>query len=207
MSKRDHQTPNPHPLQPIALDAAANDEDLFGPPPVISGEDPGAFLELLARVRAAVKPKDLLEDFFVRDCVDLIWEIRRLRRLMASLLQVTTRDGLDKVLTPLVGWVEADILADDWVRGRAPAIRKVDKLMAAAGLTREAIMAEALALRLSAVESFERMIASKEGRLQAALREVDRHRAALAAALRDEAHAVEAEDAEFAEVPPRNVAA
>jgi hypothetical protein len=200
MSKRHHQTPNPHPLQPMALDAAANDDDLFGPPPVISGEDPGAFLELLAGVRASVKPKGMIEDLLVRDCVEVIWEIRRLRRLKAALLQAAAYKGLKKVLTPLVTW-EAESLAEKWVFGGARATRRVERILAAAGLSIDAIMAETLILRLSEIERLEHLIASNEARLQAVLREIDRHRTALATALRDAARAAEAEDAEFAEIP------
>ena len=46
----------------------------FGPPPLIQGEDRGAYDKLLARVSAAVKPVDILEEIWVHDIVDLEWE-------------------------------------------------------------------------------------------------------------------------------------
>jgi hypothetical protein len=45
------------------------------------------------------------------------------------------------------------------------------------------------------------MVAAAEARRNIALREIDRHRATLAAALRQAVDAVE--DAEFKEIPPR----
>ena len=183
-----------NPLQSIAIQAG----DLLGPPPVITGEDPDEFLELLDRVREDAKPNGI----FVRDSVDLLWEIRRLRRLKASLLQAAAHKGLKKVLEPLVARFDAETLADNWARRRPSAIAKVDKVLAAAGLNLDAVMAEALALRL---DDIERMIASQEARFEAALREIDRHRAVLADALRGAA--AEIEEAEFEEVAPREAAA
>ena len=59
---------------------------LFGSPPLIQGEDVAAYNEFHARVSAAVKPQDFLEEIWVRDVVDLSWEILRVRRLKAKLL-------------------------------------------------------------------------------------------------------------------------
>jgi hypothetical protein len=203
MSNPPSHTPNP--LQPIAIHAAEGAADLLGPPPVITGEDPDAFLELLDRVRADAKPKGIIEDILVRDFVDLLWDIRRLRRLKASLLQAAAHKGVKAVLGPLVASWEVDSLADNWALRRPRAIAKVDKVLAAAGLTSDAVMAETLALRLDPIERIERMIASQEGRQEAVLREIDRHRAVLAEALRGATK--EIEEAEFEEVQPRDVAA
>ena len=61
---------------PIAK--ALNRADLLGPPPVISGEDPKEYAELLERILSDVKPRDFIETAFVRDIADHIWEVRRL---------------------------------------------------------------------------------------------------------------------------------
>ena len=45
--------------------------NFFGPAPLLDGEDPAAYDELLARVSGAVKPSDILEEIWVRDVVDL----------------------------------------------------------------------------------------------------------------------------------------
>jgi hypothetical protein len=58
----------------------------FGPPPLYEGEDASAYDDLLAQISAAVKPADILEDIWVRDVVDLLWESLRLRRLKANLM-------------------------------------------------------------------------------------------------------------------------
>ena len=45
-----------------ALDGAGGAGDLLGPPPVITGEDPNEFLELLDRVREDAKPKRIIAE-------------------------------------------------------------------------------------------------------------------------------------------------
>ncbi len=197
MSNPASHTPNP--LQPIAIHAAEGAADLLGPPPVITGEDPDAFLELLDRVREDVNPNGIIEEIWVRDIVDLMWEIRRLRRLKASLLQAAAHHGLEKVLEPLFDGIGAE-LAENWARRNTRAIAKVDKVLAAAGLTFDAVMAATLALKFDDVERIERMIASQQGRMEAALREIDRHRAVLAEALRGAAKDIE--EAEYEDVAP-----
>jgi hypothetical protein len=67
--------------------------------------------------------------------------------------------------------------------------------------TIDEVTAEMLALKIDELERIDRMVAGAEARRNVALREIDRHRATLGAALRQEAD--EVLDAEFKEVPPR----
>ena len=76
-------------------------------------------------------------------------------------------------------------------------------MLASADLTMDAVMAETLALELDRVERIDRMIMSAEARRNAVLREVDRHRASVAQALR---RAVNVEDAQFEEVGAKHIA-
>jgi hypothetical protein len=121
----------------------------------------------------------------------------RLRRLKAALLTVAAPQGLARVLTPLLGSSAADALAEQWAAQDAAAVDQVVTVLVAAGLSREAVTAQTLAAQIDKVERIDCMIASAEGRRADALREIARHRAGLAAALRD---ALAAEDAEFEEI-------
>ena len=51
---------NPPPVRPAA------DLAFFAPPPLIEGEDTGAYDDLLARISGAIKPSDILEEIWVR---------------------------------------------------------------------------------------------------------------------------------------------
>ena len=63
---------------------------LFGPPPLIEGEDAAAYDRLVARIVAAVKPVDVIDEMFTADVVSLEWEVLRLRRLKWSLIRAPT---------------------------------------------------------------------------------------------------------------------
>src|SRR5262245_23401657 len=97
-----------------AADRPATRLNLFGPPPLIEGEDPAAYDDLLVQISAAVKPADILEDIWVRDIVDFTWEIFSLRRLKANLMTATRYKGVEAVLQPIIGYLDADALATDW---------------------------------------------------------------------------------------------
>ena len=58
----------------------ASDEALpLPPPPLVRGEDPAAYDQLAARITAAVAPANVIEEIWVRDVVDLVWDVVRLR--------------------------------------------------------------------------------------------------------------------------------
>ena len=60
---------------------------LFGPPPILEGEEAAAaYDELFGRVCAAVKPVDVIDEMFMADVVALEWEVLRWRRLKLSLI-------------------------------------------------------------------------------------------------------------------------
>jgi len=188
---------------------------LLGRPPILQGEDGRAYAELLARVRADVRPRDVLEEFWVRDILDLLWETLRLRRMKASLVAVATRDALAEVLVPLVNRAAphdpfdfnlslsptptpAQELAGDWYRRDAKAVAEVEKLLREADLSMDDVAAVALRMSLDVVERIERMIVSAEARRSAVLREVARHRAAFAEEVRRSSGSVR--DADFTEM-------
>src|SRR5262249_9664763 len=89
--------------------------------PLLDGEDPAAYDDLLARVSGAVKPSDILEEIWVRDIVDLSWEVSRLRRLKADLIATTAHVGLQQVLEPLSDWSSSTTLSQAWAKRDANA--------------------------------------------------------------------------------------
>ena len=74
----------------------------FGPPPLLEGEDVAACDELLARVSEGVQPNDILEEIWVRDIVDLVWETLRLRRMKAAFFSANAHESLTVILRPLI---------------------------------------------------------------------------------------------------------
>ena len=70
---------------------------IFGPPPILPEEDLHAYEELLAQVTAHVKPTSVIEEIWVRDVVDLSWEILRLRRIKTGLVSRAFRRCLRRL--------------------------------------------------------------------------------------------------------------
>jgi hypothetical protein len=157
--------------------------DCFGPAPLFEGEDAAGYDELLARVSGAIKPADIIEEIWIRDIVGLTWEALRLRRARVALLAANRYVGVRRVLEPLCG-TEAYELSDQWVRRAGEAVAAVDRHLAAAGLTMDAVMAETMSKEIELVEKMDRMIASAEIRRNATLREIERRRSDFAARLR-----------------------
>src|SRR5215831_13345655 len=71
---------------------------VFGPPLLLEGEDAAAYDELLARVCAAVKPADIIDEMFIADIVSLEWEALRGRRLKRSLIRARGLEALEYFL-------------------------------------------------------------------------------------------------------------
>ena len=88
-------------------------------------------------------------------------------------------------MEPLVDEEEGlEELVKDWVRQKPSAIKQVNRLLASADLTMDAVIAHTLCENLESFERIERMIAMSERRRDAVLGEIDRHRATLGHALR-----------------------
>jgi hypothetical protein len=209
------EAPSPGPLPAAAdpsLPGRAARMPLLGPPPLLEGEDVAAFNDLLARVSAAVRPADILEEMWLREYIDLAWEVLRYRRLKAALINSEVCLGLAQQLTRLIrvrltspckGEVGAQsapgggdtasdeqpppsayALAERFMARDPQAIEEVEALLASAGQGLDEALARALACRISDVERIDRMIASAETRRNGVLRELERHRATLGAELR-----------------------
>lgn len=170
-------------------------------PPLIRGEEASSYDALLGRVSGTVRPADVFEEIWVRDIVDLVWEVVRLRRQKAGLMTYCARDGLADILIRLRA---EPGLALGWALHERKAVAQVDRVLAAAGLGIDAVMGQTLRLRIGEIERIDRMTALAEARRNAALHEIERHRANFAALLRRAAQEAEKiEDAEFAEVAPQ----
>jgi hypothetical protein len=93
---------------------------LFGPPPLLEGEDAAAYDALFAGVHAAVKPVDAIDEMLVADVVELEWEVLRWRRLESTLVRVYQREALKEFLDGQLGY---DVYAEDFERELANTLK------------------------------------------------------------------------------------
>jgi hypothetical protein len=176
---------------------------IFGPPPLLHGENAADYNVLLSAVSNTVRPIDFFEQCWVRDVVDFIWLLRRYRRYMTELLNATKQKALELALEPLlrrdedqyewtdVTMVTARVLACRYVLNKKDTVEHVEKLLASAGMTWETVQAEAFKLRLAEIERIDRLIMTIEARRDATLREIDRHRMGFGQKLRRAVEQVE----------------
>jgi hypothetical protein len=68
---------------------------LLGPPPVLSSEDPKAYDAIMAQFIEGIKPRDFIEQMFVKDATDSTWDIIRYRRHMTLLIEREHQRHLD----------------------------------------------------------------------------------------------------------------
>jgi hypothetical protein len=240
---------------------------LFGEPQLLEGEDATAYDELLAGIRAAVRPVDIVEEMFIADVVALEWEVLRWRRLKLGLIrarvlealeaflqknldydlyrddvvEVLTEvlqdnlpqaqqkdtqmlayqcaqnepDAVDRVTRILAGLDRnLDIFLDD-VRAEktkelmqeygqrdSDAIRLVNQCLASAGVSFDSVVADALGEQFDYIERIDHLNTVAEHRRNAALREIDRRRAALGEAVRRSVQEVEEGDFKVIETTP-----
>lgn len=183
----------------------------FGPPPLLQGEDPTAYDDLLVRVSGQLKPCDIIEEIWVREIADSIWGSLRWRRDLLGFLNASVPKVLQEILPPLLeaagpppnrsflGQIDAAYKAQTgdpelvyrFLRGEQVAISEVNALLASAGWTMEHVRARAAAKHLDTIERFNRLITTTEARRDALLREIERRRAVFAYGLRQQVKQIE----------------
>ena len=77
---------------------AVSEHSLFGPPPLLEGEDAAAYDEFYGRVCAAVKPTDVIDEMLIVDIVVLELDILRLRRWKSNRIQERGLEALEDFL-------------------------------------------------------------------------------------------------------------
>jgi hypothetical protein len=171
----------------------------IAPAPLLPGEQDAEYATHVARIVAVAKPRDAIEEILTRDAIDLTWEILRLRRMKVGLLRASMGSGMESVMRSL-GYnpFSAREIAASWAAGEKSAKNEVAGALRKAKLTIEDVMAKTLASEIDSFERFDRILASSEARRNNALREIDRHRAALGGAVRQAID--EVQDAEFRDV-------
>jgi len=148
-------------------------QSVFGPPPLLDSEDEIAFYDLADRIRAAIAPRDIIEQMLARDVADLHWESLRLRRAKASMVRTNRQRGVESLLRRFDPSV-ARQLSDN--PGQDPGV--LEALLKRNNLNMDDAHAETLIQRLDEVERLDRLIVRLEARRNNILRELDRRREA-----------------------------
>jgi hypothetical protein len=184
-------------LKSQSASKALSRPELFGPPPILEGENAKDYYELLERVFSAIGPTDFIEEIWARDLTDVVWSMFRWRRILAALLDDDVWDKVNnkaseraeqeaKLLElPEKEKEEMDKLLDTsdltWEESMAKYPRANDKFQvlwskAKADLNVDLIQARVITNNLDKIERIECLIAIAQRRIDEVIREFDRHR-------------------------------
>jgi hypothetical protein len=166
---------------------------LFSKPQLLITESAEEFAALNAALMEEIKPCGILERLYVADVVSLVWEILRLRRCKAVIVNTAFKNALSIIVCRLAGEPEmwgssernrVDALVRDWF-SKAKARKEVLQLLAEFHLDEFAIEAEAIRSVLSELEVLDKMLTLQESRRNKALRSIADYRDGLAKQVRE----------------------
>jgi nitrate reductase alpha subunit len=176
-----------------------------GPPPLIAGENAEHYDRLLDAVADVVKPVDILEWFWVREVVDLHWEIDRNRRIKANVINGARQGAILDLLPPSDDPCVSEgnmIRAERFARRDEETVKEVEELLTVAEVTQDMIVARAVVIRIGEITRLDQMIATEELRRNIALREIQHHRETFGKQLR---RAIDVVDADYQVVEGKHV--
>jgi hypothetical protein len=163
--------------------------------PLLITESADEFDALRDAFEQDIKPHGIIEQMYVHDISSIVWEILRLRRCKAVIINSAFRSALENLLKQLLREPgqheyevedEAEALAQAWFTDQE-AKKRISELLSRVELDESAIEAEAIRRSSSDLELLDRMLTSLESRRNKALGCVAEYRASLAHQLRGSA--------------------
>src|SRR5580704_2655200 len=152
--------------------------------PLLNSESADEFDAMREAFASEIKPRGFVENMYVADISYMVWEILRLRRCKAVIVNAGFCAALGHLLTQVLrqpGQLnysvkdQAEALAIRWFTDYEVK-KEVAELLGQFGLDESAIEAEAMRRSCSDLALFDRMLASLEARRNKALRCIQEYR-------------------------------
>ena len=161
--------------------------------PLLMTESKAEFDRIRDALNEEIKPRGIIEQMYVADIAYLSWEVLRLRRSKAAIINLAFRAALKDLITQLLRQPgqhtfqlgdQPDELARDWFSD--PNVKKqIADLLREFEMDESAIEAEAIRHSTDDLERIDRLMASAEARRDKALVCVAQYRGDFGALLRD----------------------
>jgi hypothetical protein len=133
----------------IAVMAIPGDiREVWGDPPLLRNENLETYEKLAGQISQAVGPIDVIEWLWVKDILDLSWEIRRLRRFKTMLIELERADSEEAHQA----YYETEPGETRLFLGNLEPWEKIDNLLAVAESRRAAVLREIERRRASLAE-------------------------------------------------------
>ena len=179
-------------------------------PPLVGEETLESYYTFFGAIVAGLKPVDIINWLYARDVVDLSWQMRRERAVLASIVRLMQTEVVLELLKATVDAPNALHAATYRIFSAAsdaqrwasdPVARKeIDARLAAKGHSPASVLAQAYMRGASQIEAIDEMIASHELRRMVIIREIERSNAKFARDLNAvSSHVLEGEFSEAAE--------
>jgi hypothetical protein len=161
--------------------------------PLLITESAEEFAQLRDAFYREINPRGQVEEMYVDEIVNKVWEILRLRRWKAAIMNFGFREALKDILSKLLQppvmldlrvEMETARLSVDWFQDDG-AKKRVAKILRDFNLDESAIEAEAFRKSAAELEVIDRLLASSESRRNKALRNIDDYRYGFARQVRE----------------------
>jgi hypothetical protein len=191
----------------LAYVKASDSAEFLDDPPLVGDETIESYKSFFWAIVADLKPADTIDWLYTKDVVDLSWQIRRERVVLAGVVKSfqtevvrdllkATVDSSDAVQAATYRIFRASNDAQRWASD--PGARKeIDARLTARGHPPAAVVAQAYMRGASHIDAIDKRIASYEARRVGIVREIERRNAKLARELAAGSSGVI--DAEFSE--------
>jgi hypothetical protein len=170
-------------VENLPVNIPDNLSEFLDDPPLVGDETIESYKKFFCAIVADLNPVKATDWLYIKDVVDLSWQIRRERIVLVGVIRLmqteVVRDLLKATFDPANALEAADYrifsAANDAQRWAGdPATRKeVDARLTARGHPPSAVLAEAYMRGASHIEAIDKRIASYEARRAAIVREIE----------------------------------
>ena len=153
--------------------------------PLLITESDEEFHQIRQALYEETKPVGIIEEMYVEEIVEIIWQILRLKRCKAGVTNLAFHDASAEILNRLMR--AGPDVARDWI-SKPEVAKKVETGLATYKLDGAVIIAKAIKDLSYQLEVIESLLASLETRRDKALVRIAQYRGELGAALRKADH-------------------
>ena len=137
-------------------------EHLFGPPPLLAGEDEERYLRLRAAIVRDLKPDDVLDWINANDHINKLWEEQRYRRASVALINGALLKAVEFYLEDICEAPFHEEHALNFFSADPKEKKEVIADLAKHGITTAVLQAKAAQIEREGLQLFDRMVAVRE---------------------------------------------